>query len=363
MLPFPPSSTDPTYEAVILDAVARGDYEHYWAPVTSSIPATSSEPAHTGTFYMSADALKIDGFRPGVGAGTMQKVADLIGAIFPTIKLRDLQWLQRTTYVPPVLIWSFTNPLTGQPFTTNDMELVSTMRFISSQIDKQAAAAGWVPPKDSAGSAILQDVGKPWALSNTLLNHPGKAMNVGWAFPGTTFGGQSWEVSPATPGLHEIQGPGWAHGLTQADYSQVMVFAYRWCNVDGQVRDIADIYRDPVLSKLVSHEGPLELVRQPGVPCQACAVAATTPMPLAARLASAVDTSGTTICPPPADSSLPPGSTPSSSGSRGGSGGGLISTATTSDVLKGLAIGAAAVGAGALAYWGWQRYQKRGRLF
>lgn len=47
--------------------------------------------------------------------------------------------------------------------------------------------------------------------------------------------------------------------------SQICQLVLRSCTVDGEERDLADIYTDPELSALVSHEGPLPGYRQPGV--------------------------------------------------------------------------------------------------
>lgn len=351
-MPFvvPSSALDPAYDAAILAAISNQQFDHIYAPVTNTI-TDSSGTQHSGTFYLSADPIKIDGVRWGMGAKLMQQVADLIGAIFPTPLLRDLQWRQAALKIDPVTIGMLGRPL-------SDLSLTATMRAYSAAVDRSISNVGGIPKGGAAPS------GKPWVLSNAILNHPGKADNFGWFVNTSANNWLGVPLYPADgdPALRMIQTEGFAHGLDQSDYSETPIFAYRWCVVDGVTRDIADIYRDPVLSKLVSHEGPLELVRQPGVPCQACATSAGSTI-LASKLALNVDTSGTTICPPPADSSLPPNSTSSSgSGSGSSSGGGLISS-SFDDILKGVAVGGAIVGAGYVAYLGWRRYKRHGRLF
>ena len=263
---FPTNSQDPSYAPAILAAVTSGDYEMPFAKVTSTYNG------HTGTFLMSADALKIGGVRYGVGAYLMQQIADGLGCLFPTPKLRDLQWQQRSVNLPPVTIWGYLKPPTwpvagerGQSFSTNDMTLTATMAFISSKIDDLVSKSG--------KTGIVQNTGKAWVITNTILTAPGHGANYGWYYQGTCPSGQPCSNSPATPGLWMIQGPatGWLqHNLLQADYAQTINLVHRICWIDGVQRDLAEIYSDPELSGLVSAEGPLKIVRQPGVPLYNC---------------------------------------------------------------------------------------------
>jgi len=266
VLALPARSSDPAYASVILDAVTNGNYEMPFSYVTSTYKN------HTGKFLMSTDCLKIDGVRWGVGAYLMQQIADALGCLFPTPKLRDLLYLQRSVDLPPITMWAFHKPADwpvvaerGHGFGLNDMTLTSTMRFISSKIDAAIAKTG--------RSGIAQTVGKPWVLTNDLLKAPGHAANYGWYYHGVCPPGQPCSNSPATSGLWMIQGPGtdWLrHDLQQADYAQTITLVHRDCIVDDRPRDLADIYRDPELAGLVSHEGPLKILRQPGVPIFSC---------------------------------------------------------------------------------------------
>jgi hypothetical protein len=258
-------ATTAKYEAAVLDAVLDGsEVAHTWSEVTSDAKGPSGT-THHGVFLMSTDAMKIAGVRWGMGARLMQQVADVIGALLPTIRLRDLLWLQRGVKLNPV-----TASIVGIPYGSSK---TADMRKYSAMIDDWIAKAG--------GSGIVQTTGKPWVLTNALLNHPGMACNFGWHFPGSSYGGLTGEASPAFPNLRVLQGPGFAHGLDQSDFSEVPVFVHRRVVVDGADRDLIDVLADPELAPLASHEGVIKVpgMRQPGVPvaCRVSGLVASNP--------------------------------------------------------------------------------------
>ena len=73
-----------------------------------------------------------------------------------------------------------------------------------------------------------------------------------------------------------LQPVGLAHNLDHTDYSQVVRLVRADCELDGEVRPLAEVALDPLWHVLVSDEGPVEL-RHPGVP--ALDVADTLPAP------------------------------------------------------------------------------------
>jgi hypothetical protein len=241
MLDLPPQP-GPARDAAILAYIKDGDYAVSWAEVTSTVGA------HTGTFRVFADALMIEGVRITMSAYLEQTVADMLGATLLTTKIADLLYAQRVVTLQP-----HTQPATSA--------MVGTAAMIaqSQWIDSQIAAAG-------SPQGIIQTVGKSWVLTNGLLTHVNKACNYGWHYNGTAFQGTVWPMSVTIPGVHVIQNPGFAHADQEVDYSQNCVLVARTCFVDGVSRDINDIFQDPTLSALVSAEGPLKILRQPGVP-------------------------------------------------------------------------------------------------
>jgi len=133
-------------------------------------------------------------------------------------------------------------------------------------LTRKAAAAATtdvLPPMPSSDT-LLQTVGKAWILTNKIAQS-GKAANYGWHFPGKSFGGLAFEASVSLPNVRVIQGIGTKHDRYHTDYSQTCVLASQSCIYQGQERLLSDLLVDPEASKLLSVEGPLQIVRQPGV--------------------------------------------------------------------------------------------------
>jgi len=207
-------------------------------------PVTVSANGHQATFQLSADALKVDGVRVCASALLQQRVADLLGAFLLTPKLFDQLWANRAVTLAPCT----------QPIAWTSAAMVRH----SACVDRALAAAGGVPD-----GGVVQTVGKTWALSNRLS--PRVAMNVGWhvaqRIPGIPF-----DPAPTLPGEHMVQSPGTHHDPSWIDYSQICLFVGAECVVDGATSTFAEVAQSPELSALVSHEGPLRFLRQPGSP-------------------------------------------------------------------------------------------------
>jgi hypothetical protein len=250
-----PSNAGPDRDAAILQRVQAGTYDPIlWGTVTSD------SNGHHGEFQVFADALKLDGVRIGAGAMLAQQVADSLGCLLLTPRLLDMMYTQASVIIPPF------------PLGTTNM--MTTQRFIdhSNLIDAALVKAGY------DGQGIVQTVGKPWMLDNHLLDaaHVGHSENYGWH-----VNSSMWKPSDPNHwnGIHLlpcvdipqtdakcIQPPSWAHGLDQADYSEVILLVARECVIDGQPMDLKQVLQDPVLAGLASHQGVMKVFRQPGVP-------------------------------------------------------------------------------------------------
>jgi hypothetical protein len=248
MRTIPASMFDPAYAPTILAAVVAGEALIRWGTVTSTANG------HTATFRVFADALMIQGVRCGVSAFLAQQIADVLDCRLLTPKLADLVWQGRGTTLVPY-------PLVHTAEDTRHMASWAWMIRESSLIDGALT-------KVANPSGIVQTVGKHWCLDNDLLLHPGKAENYGWHFSGPTFGGSAFEPAVTLP-LRVIQGRGWAHPPTHVDASQTCVLVWRNCVVDGQAALLDDVLQSSTLSALVSHQGPLKILRQPGTPTPA----------------------------------------------------------------------------------------------
>lgn len=205
-------------QAVI--AVRAGHAEYDWVPLD----------VDRLRLWVFADALKVDGVRVSVTAQEAQQVADLVGGVLPTPRIEDLIWQRAAVRIPP-----FPGDVTRR-----------TAAQHSADIDRAIAGR----------PGMVATVGKSWCLSNKLSS--AVAMNYGWH-------GGSTGPSVSLPGVRVWQTPGTRHNPRHRDYSQTLRLCRRRCLVDGLEADLRDVLSDPLLAPLVSHEGPLRVVRQPGV--------------------------------------------------------------------------------------------------
>lgn len=261
----------PATQQTMLDK-ALGDNA---APVTW-IAVTSSGGGHELTFFVSADALRIgtidDSLRIDVSAVTAQRIADGIGCVLPTTKLCDLIWASTTVKVAYTSYWPFNYDVAQMVKCNND-------------VDAKVATA------EAAGaSGLIENAGKYWLITNKIngkiiasSNQPAAA-NYGFYYDAAGQGNSGPNYNGP---YHLVQSIGTQHDCNYTDYSQVMRLVQRWCIVDGAPRDIVDVMTDATLSALVSDEGPLQIVRQPGVdpPCATAYV----PPNLKANIAEAID--------------------------------------------------------------------------
>jgi hypothetical protein len=249
MLTWPNNLLDASYGSTLLNAVTSGNYELEWYPLTIE------GNGHTIEVLFSARPLRVEGVFVNVSATLQQQIADALGAMLPTPKLMDLAWLSR--------------PATIQPYTMPIAATSAAMLTASSAVDTRIASAG-----SPAGILPLQ---KTWCIGNSLSQHPGKAMNYGFfCIPtqGTSYNGIGTEACVSFPLEPQkgrvIQGQGWAHDPSHLDYSQWCPLVHRSCRVDSTDSDLATVLQDASLAPLLSHEGPLKVLRQPGVALFAC---------------------------------------------------------------------------------------------
>lgn len=236
-----PPQAGPARDAWILTQIEAGDFE---------VPLQAIEVqagGHVGVFHVFSDALKVGGVRINVSADLQQQIADLLGAMLLTPRLADLVWQNRVVDLDP-------KPM---PITSSTAAMIEQSNKIENAIP------------DSDKGQPVNTVGKHWTLVKSIFSDSAKAKrkaaNYGWHFEGSNFQGIKGEATVSLPGVRVIQGVGTVHDISHTDYSQICQLALRSCIVDGEERDLADIYTDPELAVLVSHEGPLPGWRQPGV--------------------------------------------------------------------------------------------------
>lgn len=234
-------------DRLIVAAVAAGKGSWKWAPVTVK------SGGRVLVFNVLADAVRIDGVRLNVSATAEQQCADYIGGILLTARMADLAFVGATLQLEP----------SPQTITATTAAMVAHSARVDAQITKHGG-----PP----ASGIVADVGKDWILSNKLVDRPAGAKlpagvvaaNYGWHVSSSPWKGIKPERS-TLPSGYVIQGVGTSHDRSHVDYSQVCRVVSIDCELDGAARDLRDVLRDAALASLVSSEGVLKTVRQPGV--------------------------------------------------------------------------------------------------
>lgn len=234
---FPSSSAE--RERYILSALRDGRTDVQWARVTSGVVE----------FDVMTDALKIDGVRVVAGARVATLALDLLDATLPTPMMVDLAMAAATVKVAPQ----------PRPISRGTIAVVSH----SDAID--AALRSMNAPDD----AFVDNAGKWWVVCNALAIAHGRAANYGWVVPKVDAAGR-WsgiKTHAAVSGNERLVQPlATAHDTEQDDYSQTIRGVRRICRVNGEERDIRSVWFDPSLVRFVSHEDPLLVMRQPGIP-------------------------------------------------------------------------------------------------
>lgn len=196
----------------------------------------------------------LNGVRLPATAKEMQEIADLLFCMLMTPKIVDLVSLDSKS--SGTNIESVIN-LSGKIVATCNIHDVH--RKIEDSIKKAGGYNG----------GTVDSVGKYWVISNSLLKGKfGKqqAINYGWPTTGKGVG------RSVTNKFNVWQTIGGAHNADHIDPSQVIRLVSRSAKLlyngseEWKDVDLHTIATDPNLAPLISHEGPLKILRIPSVP-------------------------------------------------------------------------------------------------
>lgn len=220
----------PDREDAVLAAVQAGQHVA-WPLVEVPVPIGQG----TLVIRVAADYLAIgvesDFVRVPVGGRTAQRICDLTDSLLPTPRLVDLVWRAADVRLAPQP-W-------GPPY---DASMLGVDRFAqhNQRIEKvRGGRAGLV-------AGHKKDV----VISNRLVSQPKQVAIYGWHTP------QGVPIQPLSL-IHEA---------TYADYSHGIRLISKTAYLDGAPVALAALLGAPEMARYLSAEGPLQLLRYPGVP-------------------------------------------------------------------------------------------------
>jgi hypothetical protein len=220
----------PAWEAAAFDLVREGSSVVNWPMV----PVHLESPGHTAVVNVAADVFAVgepgDFVRLPLTPNIAQRIANLSGYLLPTPKLACE--IARQADVK----------LTPQPQQNKGGVLGEYLKHDQTIELQRAGRTGLV-------TGHKKDV----IISN--LAKAGKVLIYGWFWPPG--------VTPPAGFSNPIQARSNVHGDFYVDYSHGIRFVAPYMSVDGQERLTEEVLRDPELSKLLSDEGPLRVIRYP----------------------------------------------------------------------------------------------------
>lgn len=227
-------------EAALLDAMYNNNLVALdWCEVivTKRLRKLKLFVAHDVVAVGTAD----DFVRMPCNAYTAQKIADALGCVLPTACMVDAIWRASEVKLQP---HPFTPPPgpDGKPYWDDAW---CTYMMSVEALERHNA----VVETQRAGRAGLIAGHKKDVVNTTRLSARAKQVAIyGWIHPGGMA----------------IQPLSLVHEATYADYSHGERMVRADCELDGEVRSLAEIALDPMLHDMVSYEGPVSL-RHPGV--------------------------------------------------------------------------------------------------
>ena len=243
----------PAWEAAALELSRKGELTP-WPFV--SLPLRDDE-GNVVILEVASDVLSIgpigEHIRLPLTPGTAQSILNLSGSLLPT------PWLVYQMYRAA--------QVKGSPIKRVPTAKLEDFARHSALVDQQLAGLGARPGQ------LVSGIKKHVVVSN--ISQTGKVLIHGWykppPHPDVFDDGSHWTAPERQP--QQVKSN--YHGDFYVDYSHGIQAVGPIAIVNGQPMLTADLYQHPTLSKLVSNEGPIRVVRYPSrVP-----VATVTPSP------------------------------------------------------------------------------------
>ena len=219
-------------EQAILQEISKGNLPQFLrklVPVELQSESASGK-ALIATIFVAPDYLAIgsdsDFLRIPMNLHTAVAVAGRFGFVLPTRKMVDAIYLQsRHRLAPQPLPAGAQMRSTDYYWTHNEL------------IEDQAHAAGV-----QLGELVSGDK-KDVVMTNRLALHLGRIAIYGW------HRGAGEPIQPLST----------VHGANYADYSHGTRLVSQWAVIDGRLRRVDDLLRDPSTAPILSDEGPIRV--------------------------------------------------------------------------------------------------------
>lgn len=224
------------WEAAAFEAASSGGaVEWPWTEITLS------DGTNTCIVRCQTDVFSVgtpeDFLRVPLTPGRAQQIGNLTGLLLPTPLLAYRAWQQAALKLTPVAMV----PNKG----ANLAQFAEHNRAIEAQ---RAGRTG-----------LVAGIKKSVVVSN--IYKPGKVVIFGWYYPSPDIFDN--KLPMADPNRQPRQPLSNVHGADYWDYSHGIHFFHPVCVVNGTEMLLEDVMQHPVLWRLVSHEGPLKMVRYP----------------------------------------------------------------------------------------------------
>ena len=224
------------WEAAAFEAAKSGGVVEWpWAEITLS------DGTNTCIVRVQSDDFAVgtpdDFLRMPLTPGRAQQIANLTGLLLPTALLTYRTWQQAQVKLNPVAMV----PNKG----------ANLVQFQAHNAAIEAQRAG--------RTGLIAGTKKSVVLSN--IYRKGYVVIFGWYRPAPDVFDNGKKMGD--PERQPLQPLSNVHGESYWDYSHGIRFYHPICTVNGEEMLLEDVMQHPVLWRLVSHEGPIKMVRYP----------------------------------------------------------------------------------------------------
>jgi len=229
---FVSNMTAPEREQAILTEISKGNLPEFLRHLVPVELRCESGAARNlaATIFVTPDYLAIgsdaDFLRIPMNLHTAATIAEHFGFVLPTRKMVDAIYLESRYHLVP-------QPLPAGSQMRSTQYYWNHNELIKDQVHAIGARLGELISGDK----------KDVVVTNRLATHLGRIAIYGW------HRGAGEPIQPLST----------VHGANYADYSHGIRLISEWALVDGKLKLVRDLLRDPATAGILSDEGPIEV--------------------------------------------------------------------------------------------------------